>query len=380
MEIKAYLRILKRRWWVLLLCCVITVAATLAFTLSRPTVYETTTTYVIRPRSEPGVQDDFVKALDLVSRNSEISTTFSEVANSKLIRQAALMKLALTPEKQKDLSVNARVIGGTNMLELNVQGPDPIVVRDFANVVGSEFVDYVSKLYYDVFELELLDEASLPRAPVETNLVLNLAIGVLLGLVLGGGIVFLIEYFQIPPVPPDSFNIIDRETGAYNKPYFMLRLWQEMSRAKRNKYPLSLSLIRVEIEETAGASVFTEADRTEAMRVIKVFADQNLREEDILARFDHDVYAVLLPDLQDDKAKAAIERLLTRIGSITLEPNGNAEALKIMAIAGIVSNVSARAPQEQFLKQALSALESTDRDVAGKVILIPEKPHIETIN
>ena len=380
MEIKAYLRILKRRWWVLLLCCLITVAATLAFTLSRPTVYETTTTYVIRPRSEPGVQDDFVKALDLVSRNSEISTTFSEVANSKLIRQAALMKLALTPEKQKDLSVNARVIGGTNMLELNVQGPDPIVVRDFANVVGSEFVDYVSKLYYDVFELELLDEASLPRAPVETNLVLNLAIGVLLGLVLGGGIVFLIEYFQIPPVPPDSFNIIDRETGAYNKPYFMLRLWQEMSRAKRNKYPLSLSLIRVEIEETAGASVFTEADRTEAMRVIKVFADQNLREEDILARFDHDVYAVLLPDLQDDKAKAAIERLLTRIGSITLEPNGNAEALKIMAIAGIVSNVSARAPQEQFLKQALSALESTDRDVAGKVILIPEKPHIETIN
>lgn len=379
MEIRAYLRILKKKWWVLLLCLAITLAATLVFTLSQPQVYATTTTYIIRPRSAPDGQDDFVKTLDMVSRNSEISTTFSEVANSQYIRQAALAELALPPDRQEGLSIDARVIGGTNILEFVAQGRDPAVVRDFANAVGSEFVAYIGKLY-DVFEIELLDEAGLPNAPVKTNLALNLAIGATLGLLLGAGLIFLFEYFQAPAEPAASFNIIDRETGAYNKPYFMLRLWQEMSRSKRNKYPLSLSLIKIEIEEMADDSTPTETDQVEAMRVVKVFADQSLRDEDILARFDRDVYAVLLPDLQGERAKETIERLLTRISSIALDANRSEGSMKLTGIAGVVSNVSSRAPQEQFLRQALTALENTEREAGGKVILISEKPKIDTIN
>lgn len=379
MEIRAYLRILKRRWWVLLVCLGITVAASLAFTFSQPAVYETTTTYIIRPRSVTGAQEDFVKTLDMVSRNSEISSTFSEVANSKYIRQSAIMQLALTPEKLKGLSVDAKVIGGTNILELNVQGQDPVVVRDFANVVGSEFVSYIGKLY-DVFDLELLDEAGLPKQPVESSLVINLIMGATLGLVLGMGLIFLFEYFQAPAESAGSFNIIDRETGAYNKSYFMLRLWQEMSRAKRNKYPLSLGLIKIEVEETVDYASPTDLDQIEAMRVVKLFADQSLRDEDILARFDQDIYAVLLPDLQGEKAKAIVEKLLARISSITLDASDRDGGLKIMGIAGVVSNVNTRAPQEQFLKQALSALENPDREADGKVIMLSEKAYIDTVN
>ena len=379
MEIRAYLRILKRRWWVLLICLGITVAASLAFSLSQPAVYGTTTTYIIRPRTATGAQEDFVKTLDMVSRNSEISSTFSEVANSKYIRQAAIMQLALTPEKLKGLTVDAKVIGGTNILELNVQGQDPVVVRDFANVVGSEFVSYIGKLY-DVFDLELLDEAGLPKQPVESSLVINLIMGATLGLVLGMGLIFLFEYFQAPAESAGSFNIIDRETGAYNKSYFMLRLWQEMSRAKRNKYPLSLGLIKVEVEEIVDYASSTDLDQIEAMRVVKLFADQSLREEDILARFDQDIYAVLLPDLQGEKAKAIVETLLARINSITLDASDRDGGLKIMGIAGVVSNINTRTPQEQFLKQALSALENPDREADGKVIMLSEKAYIDTIN
>jgi diguanylate cyclase (GGDEF)-like protein len=379
MEIKAYLRILKRRWWVLVLCLVLTLAATIGFSQSRPDMYETATTYIIRPRLDSDTKDEFVKTLDMVSSNSEIGTTFSEVANSKLIKQSALKKLALSPEQQENLSVQARVIGGTNILELNVQGRDPSVVRDFANAVGVEFVSYISQLY-DVFDLELLDEAALPTSAVKTNTALTLIIGVFLGLVLGTSLVFLFEYLQAPDDTMSSFNIIDRETGAYNKSFFMLRLWQEMSRAKRNKYPLSLSLIKIEIDEGADSASPTEADRIEAMRVVKVFADQSLRDEDILARFDHDVYAVLLPDLQVEKARAIIESLLSRIGSVTLDAIEKDGALKIIGIAGVVSNVSTRNQQEQFLKQALSALESSDREAGGKVILFSEKPSIDTYN
>lgn len=379
MEIKAYLRILKRRWWILVLCVVITTAATLAFTQSQPDVYETATTYIIRPRLNSDVKDEFVKTLDIVSSNSEIGTTFSEVANSKLIRQSALKNLALSPEQQENLSVQARVIGGTNILELNAQGGDPAVVRDFANAVGVEFVSYISQLY-DVFELELLDEAVLPTVPVKTNMALNLLIGAFLGLVLGTSLIFLIEYFQAPTDTISSFNIIDRETGAYNKSFFMLRLWQEMSRAKRNKYPLSLSLIKIEIGDLADSSSPTDDNRNEAMRVVKIFADQSLRDEDILARFDHDVYAVLLPDLQVERAKAIIEGIIARIGSVSLDTIGKDGGFKIMGIAGVVSNASSRNQQDQFLKQALSALENSDRETSGKVVLFSEKPHIDTYN
>ena len=161
------------RWWLLIVPLLITVLLTYVLTSRITKIYETSSTYVIRPRSELILDDEFVKALDTVSRRIEINTTFAEVAKSDLIKDAAIAQLDLSKEERQKLSANASVLAGTNILEIRAQGKDPELVRDFAVAVGVETVYYVGDLY-DVFELEPLDNATVPEEPSSPNMLFNI--------------------------------------------------------------------------------------------------------------------------------------------------------------------------------------------------------------
>ena len=117
------------RWWLLFVPLVFTVAATFFLTSRMTKIYETSSTYVIRPRSELILNDEFVKALDTVSSRIEINTTFAEVAQSDLIKEAAIAELDLTTEQRQKLSASASVLAGTNILEIRAQGKNPELVR-----------------------------------------------------------------------------------------------------------------------------------------------------------------------------------------------------------------------------------------------------------
>lgn len=329
MEIKAYIKILLKRWWALFLGFAVVASATYIWTGRQEKVYQSEATFVLRPRSSTTtVEDDFVKTLDMVSRRVEINTTFAEVATSRLIKNRALDQLDF--RDAADFSISAGVVGGTNILSIKVEGPDPIIAQEFCTLVGSETLQYVSELY-DVFELQPLDPASLTKKPVRPNMTLNLMFGSILGLVLGGGLALLIEFIRSPYEEPDTFNIIDRETGAYNKSYFTLRMWQEMNQAKRNKYPLSLGLVKVEFD---GENI-SRRDQIEAMRVFKKLAESAMREGDILASIDGDIFAVLCPYMPNDKAKVFVDGMKKRFVSVAqdvLSTNGHSQVRSYVSV------------------------------------------------
>ena len=340
--------------------------ATFVWTSQLPVLYETTTTYIIRPRESSITDDKFVQALDIVSRRVEINTTFAEVATSKLIRSKAVEALNLSPEQTKDLAVSGYVVGGTNILNLSVQGRDPVVIRDFANMVGAETVNYIGGLY-DVYELQVLDEANVPTKPVSPNTSLNLLLGSFVGLALGIGLAFLIEYIKAPFVEVDTFNIVDRETGAYNKSYLTLRMWQEMSRAKRNKYPLSLGLIRMEL---IGEN-FSNRDRTAAMRAVKILTERFIREDDVLACINGDTFAFLLPYMPSQKAKEFMESMKQRIGmavSDIASMDGNSY---LRSYASVVTYNGSFIKQEDLLKKAIRVLEDAG-SAPGELVTLSE--------
>jgi len=353
MEIKAYLRILFKRWWILVLCLAVTLSASVILTLSQQKIYAATSVFLVRPRTNPEIKDEFVKVLDIVSRQAEINNTFAEVANSKQIKQSAIAKLGLSSQKRKGLSVGANVVGGTNIIEISVQGPDPEVVQDFANMVGRETVNYVQS-NYAIFEMEMLDEADLPKSPAKPNVTLNLIMGAFLGFALGTGLIFLLVYIQSPSSDTSFLNIIERETGAYTKQYFILRLRQEMSRAKRNNYPLSLGLLQIDFDKKK-KTIQPEA-QIEAMSLVKMYADHSLREEDILARYESDVFALLLLDQSREKAKALIDKIAAKINTSSLDVIWGDDDLTITLASGVSSYDDYRITEEQFIKQALDDL------------------------
>jgi len=348
------LKALLRRWWALVLGLVIVASATYVWTSRQVKVYQSTSTFVLHPHSSTITADrDFVNTLDLVSRRAEINTTFAEVATSRLIKARAIEQLG--SKNTIGLSVSADVVGGTNVLALTVEGPDPATTQEFCALVGAETVKYISDLY-DIFELQPLDPASYSAKPVRPSLTFNLMIGSVLGLALGGGLAVLIEFIKSPYEEPDTFNIIDRRTGAYNESYFTLRLWQEMNQAKRNKYPLSLGLIKIEFE----GEEFSASKQVEAMRVFKKLTEGVMREGDILASIDGDIFAVLCPYMPNEKAKVFINSLKGKFVSVAKDVLSSDNGTQLKSYTSVVTYKGGFVNEEKLLEKGILELETAD--------------------
>ena len=236
-----YLEALRRRWWVALGIFGITMVAVIFFLLQQPVVYETSTTLIMRPRQ--GLFDDnsdLVRALDTLSRQIEINSTYAKVAQSNMIEERVIEKLGLS-SKPKGLAVSATVVPGTNVMEITVKGRNPEDIQLFANTVAAEIASYVHELY-GIIDMDLLDAADLPRKPVQPQSSSILMIGTMFALFLGIGAALLVDYV-LQPKPKASFDIVDPDTGLFNRAYLNLRLNQEINRSQNNHYSLSLGLL-----------------------------------------------------------------------------------------------------------------------------------------
>jgi diguanylate cyclase (GGDEF)-like protein len=286
-----------------------------------------------------------------------------------MIAQQAADALGLSRSERKGLSVSSRLIAGTNILEISVQGNSPTLVRDYANAIGAKTVDYVRSLY-EAFELSPLDEATLPGSPINSNEVLNLVLGGIVGLVLGMGLAFLTDYLRTSQEGRTNFDIVDVETGTHNRRYFMLRLQQELSRARRNGYPLSVALLDVNHPGAFNGS--SSQVRAEALREVASLIEPHLRDEDVMARFNDTTFAVLLPDMSGEVAKRTIEELRLRIGRTPVEIASSGLKLNIQGAAGVVAFGGNGTGQDEFLAQATQALEIAETTTHGRVCLYSE--------
>jgi diguanylate cyclase (GGDEF)-like protein len=357
MELKTYLHILMRMWWVVVLMFFITIIATFIFTANQPRIYESTTTFVVRPLASPTVdRNELATMIDVLSRRVEINTTYAEVAQSDLIRRGAIERLNLQREQPSGIDVLSRVIPGTNILEITVQGDNPELVRDFAGAVSAETIAYVSRLY-DAFGLELLDEATLPTNPISPNVRSNLILGGILGLVLGVTWTFFIEYLRQSDKKSATLDIMDPETAAFNHPYLMLRLRQEISRAERNRYSLSLALLKIGNLTVADGSL--PWDRAKIMRKITTTLKLHLRDEDVLARYNDETLALIIPDMDGVTTQILVNKLKMHI---ELESKLSGSSLNYRSpqiTAGVATLGDQGMTTEEFIARAEDALQSS---------------------
>lgn len=366
MELKHYVRIVAGKWWIVLLTFVSAVAFTYVFTDNQPPVYRAVSTFVMRPRTSLVLADDeVVRMVDTLSRRVEINTTYAEVAESKHIKNLAAEELGLEAHERRGISVNGRVIAGTNILEIAVEGPDPQIVRDFAHAVTAETMGYVSGLY-DVFELEPLDAADVPRTPIRPHTTLNLILGAMVGLVGGIALAFLFVYLLEPAEEPVTFDIIDYETGAYNEAYFKLRLWQEMRRAARNGYHFSLVLIRV---EHAGLKQSAPSAPAPLLRKISGLLRSSLRDEDLLGRLDPSTFALLLPDMDAAAATPLVDAMAGRIESAALNVGEAGRRIYLHAVYGLATYDDYSIGLDELLRQAAYALHAAEKNTYQAVHL-----------
>ena len=367
MYFRDHIHTLAKRWRIIAATTAIIFLSTLVFVSLQDKIYEATTTYIMKPHSSFTENEIFVRSLDTLSRRDEINGTYVAVVGSKAISNRSAEKLGLSPDIRQTLSANGRIIAGTNVLEITVRGPEPLLVRNFANAVGAETASYLSNLY-NVFELQPLDAPVIPTIPVEPRIGLFLFGAVFLGLALGAGLVFTVDDWTENLDRSALPEVIDYETGLHNRAYFMLRLKEEISKARPSNFTFALAL--VEFNFSACSSVESSMYKVEVLRRCVSFVGSRLREEDIMIRFDETKLALILMDYDEMLARNLIEEL--KGSMVSQSPIGviRDEYLGLRISAGMVAfQNGSHTEEDALLDHAECALKKALDVGGGKVIL-----------
>jgi diguanylate cyclase (GGDEF)-like protein len=368
MELKTYLNILLKKWWIVLSIFLVTLTAGIVFTYTQTPVYNATATYVVVPSKGFDTASAFANGLDMLSRRNEIATTLTEIASSNKIKQLAVSSLSL--ESGQGYSINSDLREGSNVIEITVNGPNPAIAQDLANAVGRKTIEYVGGVF-EVYTISPLDEAKLPTSPISPQKTRDISLAIVAGLILGGAIAFLSQYLEPSSESIVNVNIIDEETGAYNKHYFLSRLGEEMVRAKRNRYPLSVALMRIDnLNMLRGVNVLKV--RHEALRYVAVLMKQYLREEDLVAYVDQDTFAFLLLDTPSSNAQAIMEYMQTRVALAPFQSKFIDTKLNLSGTVGIAAYNHNGTGRDQLIDMAVQALELAEVSQNGKVYLSTE--------
>lgn len=363
MEFRSLLRMVLVRWWLVVPTFLITFGSVVVFTLGQTPTYQASATYIVTPAT--AFNSDVLTALGLLSRQSEIAATYAEVAASKTIKQTVDTSLNLGADQKRGIELSARLVPGTNTLELTVRSPDPNLARDYANGAGAALVTYTSDLY-EAYELRPLDPAGTSDKPVLPNIPLNLGLGVGAGLALAISLAFAAHMLAAPPKLAAQVNIIDRQSGAYNETYFLLRLRQELSRSRRGRAPVTVALVNA--NHHGALSSLSLDVQTEAHRRLTALLEGHLRTEDLVAHLGEGVFAFLLPDVPADEAVEVVEGLRVRMAAPALDVDEAGQPVHANGAAGVVTYAGEDLAYEELLTQARMALNDAETSPSGKVV------------
>ena len=128
----------------------------------------------------------------------QLINTYNEIIKSPVILDKVVEELDFTSstgELNSKISVNNAQ--NSQVVNITVQDPSPQNAVKIANSVASVFQEEI-KVLMNVDNVNILSIAQLPNkpTPVKPNPMLNMAIAAVVGLMLGVGIAFLLEYLD----------------------------------------------------------------------------------------------------------------------------------------------------------------------------------------
>jgi diguanylate cyclase (GGDEF)-like protein len=226
-------------------------------------------------------------------------------------------------------------LAGTNILRITVEAPGAVEARDIANAIGAETIEYVQTLY-EPYVLRPLDAATVRLKAVRPSKPMTIVLGAIFGLLLAAGIAFLADHLRTPLETTFGVSVLDPEIGVYSRDFFMQRLGVEMTRAKRQQYPLSLALLNIDHLGMIRGSRSAQAEN-EILRKTAVYLKRSLREEDLIAYVGDATFALVLPDVGGDEANATVEKLQTRLAWTPIELERSGMKVNLTTVAGVAT-------------------------------------------
>lgn len=186
---------LKKRLGLIALLTVlaITIAGAISFLYLTP-IYETSTQILVNQE-----KTDAASAINQnIQADLQLINTYSVIIKSPAILDQVEEELNLgLSVEQLNSKITVATAEQSQVVNVSVQDPDPQVAVDIANTTANVFQDEIKELM-SVDNVSILSPAVLKEnpAPIAPNPMMNMAIAAVIGLMLGVGIAFLLEYLD----------------------------------------------------------------------------------------------------------------------------------------------------------------------------------------
>ncbi|MBC7087806.1 MAG: polysaccharide biosynthesis tyrosine autokinase [Tissierellales bacterium] len=177
----------------------------LGFSLVKSYEYEAfTTLMVIRPQTE---KTEVVNDSQELQKEQRFIATCIDILRSRSIYDQLVRNLEIEDLEFKDYQENVSVYQTSSapIIRITVKNESPELAVSIANELSTLFINNVGR-YLEVESISLIDKAIEPKEPIEKNTVLNLAIGAILGIMIGIFASFAIEYFNDTIKTPIEVN------------------------------------------------------------------------------------------------------------------------------------------------------------------------------
>lgn len=305
MEMRFYLRIIKRGWWLILITALVAFNLSLIYSyyLTTPT-YEAVARFIVSPNLESIESRDLVNSLEALDKRSIIST-YAEVLNSHEVISGTLNMLGIDPVQFSAYSTYVTVLPDANIIRFSVQGPDPQVAATLANGIGQRAIDYISNLYV-IYNIEFLDQALVPTAPIRPKPLQNASLALLVGIVVGVGLAIFRDQLSSTIDRLGERNKTDYESLAYSRPYFERMIRQEMN--SQPESVLTFGIIHLSGIQDFHDSL-PQAYINKIMRHVTETLKYQLRGTDIVGRWSNLQFGILLPATDGLSAEGRMMRV-----------------------------------------------------------------------
>ena len=174
---------LRRGWWIVLLATLIGLASAWFWTQRERPRYLASATLVATLSSSIDDTSDVLRGIETLERRTVIAT-FAEVPGREETKQKAAERMGVEPSELRAYWIGGAVIPHTNLLRVDVRGPDPELAARVADA-AADVTRRESRRLYRVYTLRNLEAATPPRRPETPDPTRNVVVGGILGLFFG---------------------------------------------------------------------------------------------------------------------------------------------------------------------------------------------------